>query len=457
MPDLKSPKGSLARLTALCLGGLVLGVAGGILLREVSPAASSQGLSLATAIIRAWTNAFRLLVLPLVASQLYLAIATANVPKAGFGRLVLAAPVIFASLLIFTAGLSFLLTSQFLALPWLAGLSISGMPSSSTLLPQDLPGDAVVGGWVDRLVPPNLVSVAATDNILPVMLFVVAFAIAARRLSTEQRGPLDRALGAVNQVTFTMVDWLLLATPLVVLALGFQAGHTTGAKVGSLLLGYVGLESTVLVLVTLALLPMAAIGGHLGLGTLIRAMAPAQLAAAVTRSSLATIPSLLTAARQLGLPSLVSDAMIPLAGATLKLSRAASRPAALLFLAHVLGLSLQVQQILVFIATELLLSPAGVGVPRVISDSRDLPAFAAAGIPVEYVILLGTTDWIVDVFKTVLNTTGYQTANVLIARFSGWIAPPAVPALGDSRRIAVPDSESEPGPPEAQEGLTEAA
>jgi proton glutamate symport protein len=410
MPDLKSPKGSLARLTALCLGGLVVGVAAGILVSGANAAALATGLDVATAVVRAWTNAFRLLVLPLVASQLYLAIATADFPKTGFGRLVLATPVVFAGLLVFTAVLSVLTTIQFLSLPWL--------PASSTLLPQDLPTDSVVGSWVDSLVPPNLVSVAATDNILPVMLFVLVFAIAARRLSAEQRNPLDRALGAVNQITFTMVDWLLLVTPVVVLALGFQAGATTGLQIGAMLLGFVTLESVVLILATLALLPVAAMAARVGLQALLRTMTPAQLTAATTRSSLATIPALLDGARQLGLPDVVSSATIPLAGATLKLSRAVSSPVKLLFLAHVLGLPLGLQQIVVFVATQLLLSPTTVGVPRVASGSRSLPAYVAAGIPAEYVVLLGATTWMADVFMTVLNTTGYQTANILISRLS---------------------------------------
>jgi hypothetical protein len=62
----------------------------------------------------------------------------------------------------------------------------------------------------------------------------------------------------------------------------------------------------------------------------------------------------------------------------------------------------------------------------------------AAGVPAEYVVLLGATTAVTDIFMTLLNTTGYFSANVLIGRFA---APrreeaaepaPAVPSLAPS-------------------------
>jgi Na+/H+-dicarboxylate symporter len=119
--------------------------------------------------------------------------------------------------------------------------------------------------------------------------------------------------------------------------------------------------------------------------------------------------------------------VIPLAGATFKLSPVVNYSVKLLFLAYFLGIPLRPGQIVVFAVTVLLLSPATQGIPSFIPASKSLPAFVAAGIPAEYVLLLGATRAISDVFLTVLNSTGYLTATVLISRLSSRFAGTARP------------------------------
>ena len=121
--------------------------------------------------------------------------------------------------------------------------------------------------------------------------------------------------------------------------------------------------------------------GRTGLVPFARAAVPSQLAALTTRSSLATVPSLMLAAEQsLGLSPVVTASVIPLAGATLKLSRAVSNSTKFLFLAHVLGITLTPGQVAVFTATVLLMSPATPGVPSVASATEP-PRVRRGGYP----------------------------------------------------------------------------
>jgi Na+/H+-dicarboxylate symporter len=106
-----------------------------------------------------------------------------------------------------------------------------------------------------------------------------------------------------------------------------------------------------------------------------------------------------------------------LAGATLKISRAATGPIRLIFLAHVLGIPLGAGQVAVFIATIMLLSASTAGVPSVSSGNRSLPAYVAAGIPAEYVVLLGVAVNLTDAILTLFNTTGYLSATAIVERF----------------------------------------
>lgn len=406
---------SVKRLTVLCLFGLAAGVAASVLVSAFQPPGAAVVLSTADALIRAWTNAFRLLVAPLVVAQLYLALAGGHSRLATAGRLGFSIPVTFAALLVFTAGLALLLTSTILKLPWFGAVSLPGV---AAVTPAVTATAAVGSTWVDGFVPSNLIAVASTDNILPLMIFTLAFAIAMRGADGEAAATLLSFSRGVSHACFTLVGWLLRVTPVVMFALGYRAALTSGAAIGEVILGYVVLESVVLLAAIAMLYPIATLLAGVNLGRFARALWPAQLTAIGTRSSLATLPALLKGAESpLDLRPEASAAVLPIAGAVLKLSRAVSGPARILFLAHVLGISIGPGQLAIFAATILLLSTGTVGVPSVMSGNRSLPAYVAAGIPAEYVVLMNVVVSMTDVFRTVLNTSGYMTAAVLVDRF----------------------------------------
>lgn len=284
--------------------------------------------------------------------------------------------------------------------------------------------------WVDDLVPSDLVSALGGSNILPAMLVTLAFALAARRLAPPALETLRRGFTAVGDAMFILVEWLLVLTPGVIAALVARTAATSGLEVGRVMLWFTAVEIIVLVAVVVALYPASILAGRTPPGRFARLLVPAQLTAATTRSSLATIPALLSASTSLARADSAMPYVIPLAGAVLKLSRAVSGPVKLIFLASVLGVPLTIDRILVFTVTIILLSPSTVGVPRVTSGSRSLPAYIAAGIPGEYVVLLSATTMVTDIFMTVLNTTGYFAAGVIVDRFvaRGAVASRAEPA-----------------------------
>jgi Na+/H+-dicarboxylate symporter len=70
----------------------------------------------------------------------------------------------------------------------------------------------------------------------------------------------------------------------------------------------------------------------------------------------------------------------------------------------------------VFLVTIILLSFGTVGLPSGILPIPTLPAYIAAGIPIEGVVILEAVDAIPDMFKTVLNVTGDMSAAAILAR-----------------------------------------
>jgi len=395
---------------------LLAGLGAGLLAREYPHPGSGALFAALDVLVGAWTNALRAIVLPLIVSQLFLAVGAPRGKSSQSGRLGLAIPAVFAALLVVSALFTLAGVSSLLRLPALASL---GLPVSTGVSGPAFAAGAAAHRWIDGVIPSNVVAAASADNILPVMIFTCLFALAARR-ATSNPGPLDQLAGAVRDTTLVLVGWLMTASPVIIFALTCRMAGDAGLGVGGVVLAFVVIESVALVGCVGALYPLVAMFGRTGLVAFARAAVPSQLAALTTRSSLATVPSLMLAAEQsLGLSPVVTASVIPLAGATLKLSRAVSNSTKFLFLAHVLGITLTPGQVAVFTATVLLMSPATPGVPSVASASRSLPAYVAAGIPAEYVVLLGATTWMMDMLMTLLNSTGYLAAAVLVDRFAG--------------------------------------
>jgi Na+/H+-dicarboxylate symporter len=419
------------RLTVLCLFALVAGVAGGVL---ASPAATPGAATLAgvaEALVRAWTNAFRLLIAPLVVSQLYLALASGGTGGRTAGRLGLVVPAVFAGLLLLTAAVATALALGLIQLPLFAAISLHPVTAASIAAPAGAAGGAA---WVDGIIPPNLLAAATTDNILPLMLFTVVFALAMRHADEDAEFAFSRLARGCSQACFKLVGWLLRVTPIVILALAYRAALDSGLDVGEAVLGFAGLEAGIVLVLVALLYPVTSLVAGVPPGRLARALWPAQLTALATRSSLASLPALFRGAESpLVIRPDTSAYVLPLAGATLKLSRAATGPIRLLFLGHVLGIPLGAGQLVVFTATIILLSASTVGVPSVSSGNRSLPAYVAAGIPAEYVVLLGVAVNLTDMFLTLFNTTGYLSATAIVERLRGRPPVPAPPRVAVAR------------------------
>jgi Na+/H+-dicarboxylate symporter len=429
-------------LTVFSLLGVTVGVIAGIVVARMDAGGADGAVATANALVRAWTNAFRMLVAPLVMAQLYLAVAGDRDSSTSGGRTGLAIPVVFAGLLAFCSLVAFLLTPLLMRLPWIAGVTL--VPSQgSAISTAAAAAKSSSASWVDAYIPSNIFQTATTDNILPLMLFALVFAVAARHAEKPAREALHGVVSAVSQASFTIVGWLLTLTPIVMLALGFRSAVESGIAVGETILGFAALEIIVVVTALLLLYPLTAILGGVSIARLARALWPAQLTAIATRSSLATLPALMSAATTtLGLRKESAAAVIPAGGATLKLSRAISGPVKLLFLAHVLNIDVTPDRLIVFAISIILLSASTVGVATVTSGNRSLPAYIAAGIPAEYVALLAVAVSMTDIFLTMINATGYLSAAAIVDRVGGGrrlVARSGVPTVS-STPVPVPES-----------------
>jgi Na+/H+-dicarboxylate symporter len=404
--------------TAGALVGLAAGIAVGILIHG-SNDPWVLTLEQAVAVIgQLWVAVIRATVLPLVISLTLVAIVGAQGDS--IGALGAKTFLLFV-LMLFAAGLlTFAVGPAAISLyPVDAGTAASlraGTSAPAAALEAARAEPASVGDWLLALVPTNLVRAAASGEILPLLLFTVFFALAVTRLAPEPRDLLRRVFQAFADAMMVLIGWILKALPLAVFALCLEFAFRAGVGITGVIGVWVALVSAMLILVTLLLYPVTVILGRVPLSRFARALAPAQAVAVSTRSSLASLPAMVEGGRKhLGLPASATGFVLPLSVAVFKLNMAISGPMKILFLAHVLQLNVGLHQLVAFLVTHVIISFSTVGIPAHGSLSS-LPAYMAAGIPVEAVVILTAVDAIPDIFKTLANVTADMSAAAILSR-----------------------------------------
>ena len=416
------PRLSERALTLLSLAALAGGLALGALGQRVGhPAFTAVGELLAP-VGMLWVSALQMVALPLVIAHVSASIASVQHTVA-IGALGIRAVLFFIAALVI-GGLFTLLVAPPLIGLYSADPANVELVRSSAGIPELARAAAIApaatfGDWFGGLLPRNLFAAAAGGEVLGLLLFALLFGVAVRQLADEQRAPIVAGLQGAAAALLTMVRWLLLVTPIGVLALTYGLALETGVSATTLLLAFVIIVSTVMLLFTALIYPAIGILGRTSVRDFARAVAPAQLVAVSTRSSIAALPAMIEGAtNRLRLPAISSSFVLPLAVALFKPNRTISSTVKLLFVAHAFGVTLDVWTIATFLMTVTLLSFSSVGVAGGGSAFKTLPAYLAAGLPIEGVVIMEVVETIPDIFKTVLNVTGNFGAATILSRGS---------------------------------------
>ena len=415
-------RGGLGSLTFWSLASLAVGLALGALAHQ-SPALAYTILGeIVGPVGDLWLAALQMTVLPLVVVHLLAAIVAAGGGES-LGGLGGRAIVLFIVMLLAGGVFALTITPPLISVTAPDAGAFAELRASVNV-PQAA-RDAVAAGtgslsdWIGHLLPSNLFEAARNGDVLPLLLFSTLLAVAIRQLPSEQRTPLGSAFASLSTAMLVLVRWLLVVTPVGVFALSFELGRNTGLDAVGMLGGLVVLQCGAMLAFTLLLYPASVFFGRVSLGAFARAVAPAQLVAVSTRSSIAALPAMVEGSRMhLRLPLSATSFVLPLTVSLFKVNRTVSSTAKLLFFAHVFNVSLSPGAIAAFILTIVVLSFSTVGVPSGGAAFKTLPAYVAAGVPIEGVIIAEAIEAIPDIFKTVLNVTGDMSAATLLSRGS---------------------------------------
>ena len=307
---------------------------------------------------------------------------------------------VFAVLLF--SGVSSVLLTPFLLSLFPAPEAAAGVLSAGGQ-GQEVPG---LGAFIESLVAPNIVAAAAETAMLPLTLFLAAFALAASRLPAGQRETLVGFFRALAHAMLLIIGWVLWAAPVGVFALALGVGAASGGAAFATLGHYILIVVAAGTLVFLAGYLLAWLAGGIAPLRFARAMIPAQTVALSTQSSLASLPAMLDSAQRLGLREQTAEFVLPLAVAIFRATSPAMNLAVAVYVAHLAGVELGPAALAAGVAVALVIAIGSVSLPGTISFVISVgPIALAMGVPIEPLALLVAVEMMPDLMRTLANVT----------------------------------------------------
>lgn len=413
-----SPSGNASTFrTYWALVGLVAGIALGALTGGPKNAFLGDALTAASFVGTLWLNALKMTVIPLVVALLVVGIAKSREAAAAgrvAARAVLWIVIICNISSIFGALMILLLTRAFpLARSTAEGLQVA-LAGVEQKAPAALPG---ITDFFKGIIPDNVFAAAANGDVLPLVVFSVLFALSLAYISAPGRAALVTLFEAIADALLVVIGWVLWIAPLGVFALAYGVGAAAGSSAFAGLGHYVVLISLIGILITLTAYPLAVLVGRIPAARFAKAMAGPGAVAISTRSSIASLPAMLTASRAMGVREEVADVTLPIAVALFRATGPAMNTAVAFYVAHWLGLHPSPAQMIAATAVGAVMSYGAVSLPGEVSFISSIaPIALALGVPIAPLGLLVAVEMVPDIFRTVGNVAMDVTLSTIVNR-----------------------------------------
>lgn len=389
---------------------ILLGLVAGLLFGLVASVAESPTLvAVAEGVApigTAFVNLIKVVVVPLVAATLFIGVATLGDLKQ-LGRLGGLALAFFWGTTVIAIVIGMGLTALLLPLAGAPGaVEVTGAVEAPPL-----PG---IAEFLLGLIPSNIFATAAEGALLPLMLFTVLFGAATGLLPDPDKRRLLDLASAIEKALVVLVHWILWIAPIGVFALAAPVTAETGLDMFRRL-GVFVLAVTIGLLAFVALVYLPAVRLWSGRTTqFLRASLETLPIAFSTTSSAATLPAMYDAAdRHLGLSRTVSSFVLPLGAALNRSGSALFQGSAIVFLAHLYGVSISPSGLAGAVLATFLVALTVAGVPSA-SIMTLPPALGAVGVPLDGLPLLLGVDRFPDMVRTSVNVTGHMAAATLL-------------------------------------------
>ena len=297
------------------------------------------------------------------------------------------------------------------------GVSTAGLEQPDELL--RTAQEKSIGDILLAMVAPNLIAAAAETNLLPLILWSVAFGIALASLGEKGR-PAAKFFESLNEGMMRLVSWVMYFAPIGVFGLiagMFGAAGSAEAFIGKIqavglhvvtVLSGLGVHFLVLIAIMLVVgrQPMLYLVG----------MLRAIVTAFATASSTATLPLTIQCAKEAGIDERARRFVLPL-GSTVNMDGTALyEAAAAMFIAQAYDLHLGIGQQAIIFVTATLAAIGAAGIPQAGLVTMII-VLQVVGLPIEGIGLLLAVDWFLDRFRTATNVWGDAVGAAVVDRY----------------------------------------
>jgi len=170
------------------------------------------------------------------------------------------------------------------------------------------------------------------------------------------------------------------------------------------------------------------VGSKNGVARFARAALPAQAFAVSTQSSLATLPAMLKAAGEMGVPRTASGVTLPLGVAMFRATQPAMNLAIAIYISRWFGVEVPMLAVGAGILAGVVTSLGSISLPSQITFFASVaPIASAMGVPLTPLGLLIAVETIPDIFRTLGNVSSNLALTATVTRDQ----PDDEPALAD--------------------------
>jgi len=390
------------------LVGLIVGLSG----KSVFPAIAGDASAVAQILGKLWLAGLQMTIVPLVVCMLIVGVQSAR-NAAASGRVARRAVTWFLVLLVAAATYSALLAPLFLSLFTPSAELVAALKASSA----PIVGTSGIVEWLKQLVPSNAIQAAAQGAIVPLVVFALCVAFALNRVEPTRAKLLVDFCQAIADTMIVIVHGVLWLAPLGVACLILPVAVDAGTSVLGALGVYILMLCCLYGGIVLLLYPLVRFGGE-SISRFGAAVLPAQVVAASTQSSLASLPAMLEASTQpLAYPRSVAGLVLPMAVSLFRITSPVQYLAVVAFLGWSFGIDIAIAPMVMAVILSVAISVGSVGLPgQAIFMGTNLPVVQSVGLPVEPLGLLLAIDLVPDMVATVGNVTGDLAVTSRVAR-----------------------------------------
>jgi Na+/H+-dicarboxylate symporter len=278
-------------------------------------------------------------------------------------------------------------------------------------VPPSLPELEVI---VKHFFPSNIISAMADGELLQVLVFSALLGVAIIRTG-KQAKPFSTLISSLHSVLISLVLMIMQVAPIGVFAITTSVVIDQGIGFIGSVAGYFFTVIMVLILQVFVVYgAMLRIWAKMSIFHFLRKISNAFIFAFSVSSSLASIPVVLTVAKQrLKISNETASFVIPL-GATINMDGTAiMQGVATVFLSQVYGVHLSFEMYVVVVLLALLASVGTAGIPGAGLLTLSM-VLHEVGIPLEGIVMIIGVDRLLDMLRTGVNITGDLAVAMLV-------------------------------------------